>query len=217
MKALAFDLFGTLVDLRGLEGTAAKATKHAEEFVAAWRSIQLDYTFQLGLMGRYLPFSELTARALTIACAREGIEPNAETREALLRSWRRLSPFPDARPALESMKGKMPLAVLTNADPSMAAETLKGAKLDGLFAHVLSADEVRSFKPNPRVYRLAGVRLHLDPRDIGLVSANPFDVMGAKAAGLRAIWMNRAHAAFDPLDLPPDLIVEDFAFLAKQI
>ena len=217
MKGLAFDLYGTLVDVGGLEKAASKATNKPKDLVALWRSKQLEYTFLLGLMGRYLPFSEITARALDAACGSEGVDLKPAARDALVQSWRRLAPFPDVVPALERIRDRVPLAVLTNADPVMAAETLKTAALDRFFAEVLSADEVRTFKPNPRVYRLAAMRLHLDPRDIGLVSSNPFDVMGAKAAGLRAIWVNRGTSVFDPLDVKPDAELRDFSGLPNQL
>ena len=217
MKAFAFDLYATLVDAGAVEKAAQKITKRASEFVATWREKQLEYTFLLGLMGRYLPFSEVTARALDAAAAREGLDLKAEVRDALLRSWRELPPHPDVVPALESLRPQVPLVVLTNAESAMATDALKHAKLSGFFGHVLSADEVRTFKPNPRVYRLAAMRLHLEPRGIGLVSANPFDVMGAKAAGLRAIWVNRTGATFDHLELNPDVEIRDFANLAAHV
>ncbi len=71
-------------------------------------------------------------------------------------------------------------------------------------------------KANPRVYRLAAMRLHPDLKDIGLVSANAFDGIGAKAARLRAIWVNRTKARFDPLDVRPDTEIEDLAALPNQ-
>lgn len=217
MKALAFDLFGTLLDVSALENAASKVTKKPKELVATWRSKQLEYTFLLGLMGRYMPFSEVTARALDAAAIREGITLKADARDALLRSWRDLPAYADVGPALGSLRSEVPLVVLTNAEAAVAADYLKHARLDDYFTHVLSADEVRTYKPNPRVYRLTAMRLHLDLKDIGLVSANPFDVMGAKAAGLRAIWVNRTQAAFDQLEIKPDMELADLAGLAAEL
>ncbi len=217
MKALAFDLYGTLVDLGGLEAAVAKVMKKPKEFVATWRAKQMEYTFLLGLMGRYLSFGDVTARALAATCARLGVDAGAKARESLMQRWRELPAFPDVAPALKALQPRIPLAVLSNAETAMAVETLKHAGLESFFTQVLSADEVRTFKPNPRVYRLAAMRLHLDPKDIFLVSANSFDVMGAKAAGLGALWVNRAKEEFESLDLRPDAELRDFSTLTDHV
>jgi 2-haloacid dehalogenase len=115
------------------------------------------------------------------------------------------------------LQGRTVLATLTNMEPALAREVLDHAGLGSFFQEQISVDEVRTFKPDPRVYHRAAVRLHAEPKDLGLVSSNPFDVMGAKAAGLRAIWVNRAKATFDALDLRPDLEIPDLTSLAAHV
>ncbi len=217
MKALAFDLYGTLLDLGAVERASSKVTKKPNEFAAAWRTKQLEYTYLLALMGRYMTFSDVLARSLDAAASRQGIELKPGERENLLRVWKELPAYEDAITGLPAVTPRVPAVILTNVEAAVAKATLKHAKLDGWFRDVLSADEVRTFKPNPRVYRFAALRLHLDPKDIGLVSSHPFDVMGAKAAGLRTIWVNRAKGTFDPLDLKPDREIVDLTELASQL
>ncbi len=74
----------------------------------------------------------------------------------------------------------------------------------------MSADQVKTYKPSPKVYKLAVSHLNLPPGGIGMVSSNAFDIMGAKAYGLKALWINRAGGEMEPLDLEPDLEARDF-------
>ncbi len=84
MKALAFHLFEPLLTSARWSGGPGSRRRSRRKSFAAWRSKQLKYTVLLGLMGRYLPFSEVTARALIAACDREAVEPKPEGRDALL-------------------------------------------------------------------------------------------------------------------------------------
>jgi 2-haloacid dehalogenase len=213
MRALAFDVYGTLVDVDALEPALNGIVPRPREFLAEWRSKQLEYSFLLGLMGRYRTFSDVTSRALAFCCGKSGIVLEARQREALLRAWRELPAFPDAVPALTALTGRLVLATLTNMDPAGAREVLAHAGLTKFFEEQISVDEVRTFKPDPAVYHHAAKRLRLEPKDVGLVSSNPFDVMGAKAAGLTAIWVHRSKVPLDPLDLAPDIEVKDLTGL----
>jgi 2-haloacid dehalogenase len=69
---------------------------------------------------------------------------------------------------------------------------------------VLSVDEVKVFKPAPEVYGLATKRLSAAPGEIGFVSSNCWDVLGAKSFGFRVWWINRTGAPLDRLDFEPD-------------
>ena len=73
---------------------------------------------------------------------------------------------------------------------------------------VVSVDDLRTFKPNPAVYAYLARRAGHAPSDTWLVSSNAWDVIGAKAAGLRAAWVRRqAETVFDPWDVEPDVVV----------
>ena len=83
---------------------------------------------------------------------------------------------------------------------------------------MISADEVRTFKPDPTIYAHAVRRLGQDANAIWLVSSNPFDVIGAKTAGLRAAWVKRDRkAVFDPWGVKLDLVVSGLDQLAPQL
>ena len=75
------------------------------------------------------------------------------------------------------------------------------------FDAVLSVDEVKIFKPAPEVYELAVKRLVASPDEIGFVSSNCWDALGARSFGFRVWWINRSRAPVDALGVAPDGIL----------
>lgn len=217
MRALAFDVFGTLFDLEPLRDRLKVRVGKAGELLALWRRKQLEYTFLVALMGRFLPFSEVTKRALSAASRRLQVGLRPEEVERLVGAWNELRLFPGALPALEALKGRYTLAVLSNGDAALLHALLEGSSTSHLFSHVLSAEEAGTYKPSPEAYELAVSRLDLPPREIGMVSSHAFDIMGAKSVGLTALWINRAGEAMEPLDLDPDLEARDFGELVELL
>ncbi len=217
MRALAFDLFGTLFDVEGLVEQLEGRVERAEELLALWRSKQLEYTFLVALMGRFLTFSEVTKKALSAASSRLQVGLSGEEVEDLSEAWNRLPPYPDAVPALEILKDRYTLVVLSNGETALLRALLKSSDTSHLFSRVLSAEEVGTYKPSPQVYALASSRLDLPPAEIGMVSSNAFDIMGAKAFALKALWINRMGGEMDPLGLEPDLEARDFPELVKLL
>ena len=113
---------------------------------------------------------------------------------------------------------------MTSWTPSPSMCTARSSELleqAGLAQHlddVVSVEEVRTFKPHPSVYERLTKRTGRERRETWLVSGNPFDVIGAKAAGLRAAWVRRSpDAPFDPWGVEPDLTVADLGELAARL
>ncbi|WP_207063106.1 haloacid dehalogenase type II [Motiliproteus sp. SC1-56] len=218
--ALALDVYGTLVDplevkhkLQGLVG------EQAEELAAVWRQKQLEYSFRRGLMDLYEDFSVCTAQALDYAQDHCGVSLAAEERQQLLEQYQELAPFPDVIPALETFAAQgYKKVAFSNGHPDQVRQLLS---YGGVLAHldgVISVHEVEVFKPAPRVYQYLLDQLGTPGDRTWLVSSNPFDVIGAKAAGLRAAWVKRAPGAlFDPWGIEPDLVVADLKELAQRL
>jgi 2-haloacid dehalogenase len=91
-------------------------------------------------------------------------------------------------------------------------------KLLPLFDDIFSADEIRTFKPDPAIYAHAVQRLSQATKTLWLVSSNPFDIIGAKTAGLRLAWIKRdPNTVFDPWGIESDLVVSGLDQLASFI
>jgi len=210
MALIAFDVYGTLVDPAGMVvHLAGPFGGRATTAALLWREKQLEFTFRRALMGCYADFDVCTAQALSYVAAQLGVDLDAATRAGLLEAYLRLPCFSDVRPALETLRGAgHSLVALSNGTEHSVRALLTHAGIVSYFAHILSADTVGTFKPDPAVYAQLEPFADAADRSAWLVSANPFDVIGAKGCGLRAVWVRRdPQKIFDPWEFSPDVIV----------
>jgi len=218
LKALAFDAYGTLFDIQSLATTAEELFPgHGQALAQLWRTRQLEYTWLISLMDRYEDFGRITRRALAQAAKLLGLPLDEAAALRLMEAYLRLPPHGDVPGALEALGQRYPLAILSNGSPQMLQPLLENAGLARLFTAILSADEAAIYKPSPRVYILACHRLNLTPIEIGFVSANPFDVAGAKSFGFWVCRIDRAGVPLEELPGQPDLTVPDLTALARHL
>jgi len=206
-RAFVFDAYGTLFDVHSVIEAARALTPDPQTLSALWRQKQLEYTWLRSLMGRYEDFWVVTGQALRFALRRLGITAGEAQIEALMDAYLSLAPFPEVSAALRALGGT-PLAILSNGSPRMLDGAVRSSGLEGIFAHVLSVDAVRVYKPSPQVYELAPRALGLAPAEIVFVSSNAWDVAGAAAFGFTTCWCNRANAPAEELDVTPDYEVD---------
>jgi 2-haloacid dehalogenase len=106
-----------------------------------------------------------------------------------------LAAFPDVKPGLEALKKQgLRLAVLSNGEPKMLAAAAKSAGIDSLLDANISVEDVRIFKPSPRVYNMGPEKLGVRNPELGFVSSNSWDAAGAASAGLITFWIQRSAA-----------------------
>jgi 2-haloacid dehalogenase len=203
LEALVFDAYGTLYDVHSvLRRCDSFFAGRGAQLSQLWRAKQLEYTWQRSLMERYAPFSIVTREALAYACETLGLELTAERMEALMGEYNMLSLYPDVHAALSRFR-QVKKAILSNGSPDMLEPLVahSGLELDA----VISVDEVKVYKPAPRVYELAARALGTE--NIGFVSSNCWDALGAKSFGFTVFWINRAGAPVDRLGFKPDYVV----------
>ena len=215
-RAVVFDLYGTLLDVSSVERGCGTITTDPAAFVALWRTKQLEYTWLRALSGTYVDFWAVTEDALRFTCRRLGVDPTPEQSDSLMKHWLNPAPYPEVDAALERLSGRT-LAVLSNGSPEMLRAGLTSAGLAGRIAHLISVDEVRTYKPAPAVYALAERHLRLPTAEILFVSGNAWDAAGAKVAGLRVCRLNRAGLPMEELGLAPNLEVSDLVELADAL
>jgi len=216
---LAFDIYGTVVDPRAIAAQLSHLFGERAPLAAQlWRAKQLEFTFRRALMRRYADFDVCTAQAIESVSAELEVELDAASRDELLRAYLSLPAFPEARHSLETLRGSGYRTVaLTNGTLHSVHSLLAHAGLTACFDAVLSADTIRTFKPDPAVYELAVRAAGTAEREVCLISANSFDVIGAKAAGLKAAWVRRGAEAFDPWEYQPDATVRDLEELSMTL
>ncbi len=215
-EALVFDVYGTLLDPATVTAACAAVTSDPAALAALWRQKQLEYTWLRGLMGQYEDFWAVTGAALDYALERLALTIDERHKARLMDAWLSLRPYPEVDAALTRLAPR-PLAVLSNGSPAMLEAGLRAAGLRERFRHLLSVDAVRTYKPAPAVYALAEQHLALPRERLLFVSANAWDVAGAKAVGLPCAWIRRTETPPERLGFAPDLIVRDLDELATHV
>jgi 2-haloacid dehalogenase len=224
VTTLAFDIFGTVLDLTGSMTPPARqflqrkgATVSAETFWDQWRSRQRveqyqDSLMQLGHSG-YLE----TCRKAFLYCLRlNGISASdAEVRD-VMQAWQKLSPHPDCAEGLRRLKSRYKLVALSNGEQSYL-EHLEKERMRFGFDVLISVQRAGVFKPHPAVYRTGATVLGLEPHQIMMVAAHAFDIMGARACGYRGAYVNRYRLPYEESPHRPDLEVRDFVELAAAL
>jgi 2-haloacid dehalogenase len=196
IKALAFDAYGTLFDVFSITALCDTLFPgNGGALAQLWRTKQLQYSLLRSMMGRYKDFWQLTEDGLVYACKSLKLDLTAEKRQQLMDAYLSLTPFPDVKPGLEALKKQgVRTAVLSNGEPKMLQAAVKGAGITALLDEIISVDEIKIFKPSPRVYGLIAPRLRIDSAEVGFVSSNAWDASGAASAGLRTFWIQRSAA-----------------------
>jgi 2-haloacid dehalogenase len=196
-RVIAFDIYGTVIDPEGMAKHLKRAFgARATEATRLWREKQVEFSFRRALMRKYVNFDVCTAQALTYVCARMTASLDEDNTRELLDSYLRLPAFPDVKIGLESLRAAgYTLVALTNGTENSVRTLLHHAALTQNFEQVISTDTIGTFKPNPAVYKHL-VRSVKRPKErVWLVSSNPWDVIGAKAYGLKTAWLRRDHRA----------------------
>jgi 2-haloacid dehalogenase len=214
---IAFDLVGTLLDPRALD-------THFERFFGegSVRQEWLLQTLQLALAATladaYEDFGVQADTALEITARRYKVSMLGEEKNLILGTLRRLRPYPEVAQSLQRLReAGLRLAALTNSTAQAADAQLSFAGLQDYFEQVISADEVRRFKPAPAVYRWAAERLSVEPGQVRLVSAHDWDVTGALRAGCAAAFIARPGQVMNPFGPQPDVRGADLAAVADQL
>jgi 2-haloacid dehalogenase len=221
VDALVFDAYGTLFDVHSLIARAeALAPGQGSRLSQLWRAKQLEYTWLTSLTtateAPRQDFAALTAVALDYTVDALSVDLDRAARAELCEAYLSLAPFPDVPKALARLAPR-PRWILSNGTLAMLEPLVLRSGLDRDIDGVLSVDAAGIFKPSPRVYQLAVDLLHLPPSQIGFVSSNCWDAIGAKAFGFTSIWINRTGAPVDRHGSPPDRVITTLGELPPLI
>ena len=218
---LAFDVYGTLIDTAG---TTAALARHlgndaAPAFAEEWRRKQLEYTFRRAAMRDYRDFRACTRQALDYCCEFLRADLPAAAREELMAQYLHLPAFADAAAGLEKLsRAQMRMFAFSNGHPDDLKPLLKNAGIHDYFAGIVSVHAAASFKPDPAVYQHFLKCADAPAENCWLISGNPFDICGARAAGMHAAWLRRnPRVAFDPWEpqFAPEFEAADFSEVAE--
>ncbi len=217
---LAFDVYGTLIDTQGVVEELRKFVgNQAEAFAQTWRSKQLEYSFRRGLMQRYEDFSVCISNALDYSCASYKTTLTHSQKTELLDTYRELPIFADVNQCLSQLtQSNYRAYAFSNGSTNTIESLLGSAGIKDFFIEIVSVEETKTFKPNPDVYQYFLQKTESSSEETWLISSNPFDVIGAISAGMKAAWVKRSEAAiFDPWGIEPTITVNSLSGLLAHI
>lgn len=220
VKVCMFDQYGTVVDIQG--GLVEVATPflkskgwtgNPNSFVTWWRRTHFENSMIDALLGRdHTSYRAIGEAAVALVMDRAGIAHTADEARDLVAAIERLRPFPEVPAALDRLRRRYRLVVLSNGDPDML-ETAK--RYHGIaFDQVISVAAAGAFKPHHATYATAAELAGVAHETVLFVANHAFDCIGAKAAGMRTAFIDRRGRPFGATPYQPDLIVPHMTRLA---
>lgn len=204
------DVNETLADLGAVRRRLEQAGAPGH-LLPTWFAATLRDGFALTAVGEYAEFADVAAAVLRT------VAPDVDA-EHVLAGMSELEPQPDVADGLRALRdGGLRVATLSNGKAETAAGLLDRAGLGELVEAHLEAGAVRRWKPAAEAYLNACSELAVMPERTVLVAAHPWDCDGAKRAGLRSAWLNRAGTPWPDVFLAPDAEAPDFPTLASRI
>lgn len=223
LTVVSFDLYDTLLDRESTLVSALEAyfdRKGVDEDPGVFLRRYLAMHFRDSLIdslidGPHTPFKEISRRALAYRLEQADVEFTDDDVRRLVDQWRHLETYPEVVEALGRLGGEYELVGLSNGDPDLLDAVVSNAdvELDG----VISVAEAGAYKPHPAPYRLLLDRRDLAAHEVLFVTAHSFDLVGAKAVGMRGGFLNRHGNPYGGWPQRPDVRVENATELADVL
>jgi len=207
-KLVAFDAYGTLFDVYSMGQLAEEFFPGQGEVLSVmWRDRQIEYTRLVTMSDPspqgskyYLPFWEITIRALRYVCKRLKLELTEQKEAQLMAEYARLKAFGDASSVLEQLHQKgIATAILSNGSREMLRTVVQSNGLESYLDQVVTVEEVKLFKTAPQSYQLLIDAFSFKKEEILFVSSNAWDALGASWFGYDVFWVNRSNLPFEEI------------------
>ena len=187
---LSFDCYGTLIDWRSGVRRAFRDLAHAaeeetREMFEAWERLQWEK-----IQGPYAPYEEIMWSSFRQVVEEFGHWCPGYAGEAFVDGLARWDPFPDVNSALRRLAPRHRLAIISNTGRHLLGGTIKNFPVR--FDALITAEDARAYKPDPRIFRLALERMGCLPGEVAHVAFGaPYDLEPAHDLGMRVIYLNR--------------------------
>ena len=216
IHGIVFDLYGTLYDVHSVVHACEDMFPGQGDAIARlWRQKQLEYTWLRSLMERYVDFESATDDALRFTCARLGLALDAGSLRRLSDQYLHLEPHADMPATLRRLTDAgMPLAICSNGSHRSIGQVVAHSGMKWAFEQLISAEEVKVFKPHRKVYLLAEQRMGRARENLLFVSSNGWDASAAALFGYPVCWVNRTGGPLEELGAAPAVVVSDLAQMA---
>jgi 2-haloacid dehalogenase len=214
-----FDVNETLSDLSGL-GPRLEELGASSELLPAWFTATLRDGFAITAAGGLADFAAIGVATLaSMLRAEEAFRGDAvEAAEHVVAGMAELDLQPDVEPGLRALaKAGVRLVTLSNGAARVAESLLKRAGLGDLVEQCLSVTDAGRWKPAPEAYAYAAQCCGVRHGDLALIAVHPWDIDGARRAGLRTGWISRDGRAYPPYLLAPEATGRELPELAAKL
>lgn len=207
---LTFDCYGTLIqwDEGLLDYVRAllreKGISHLEE---AFLRIYDDYEHRLEQQPLFLTFRQVSEQSLRSTLEDLGVEYQGGEAKAFVERIGRMPPFPEVLPTLAWLKAQgFKLCIVSNTDDDIIAGNV--AQLGGLIDKVVTAQQARAYKPDPRLFEHAHGLIDQQRSQVLHICASPhLDLAAARDMGFDCIWIDRGSKRQPLADYQPDAVL----------
>jgi len=220
-QVLSFDCYGTLIDWeRGIVEALMPvlSARHIglsdEQVLELYAELEAEAE-----QGSYVKYREVLRRVVQQLGSKLGFVPYASELDCIADSLKSWIPFPDTVEALETLKRRFRLAIISNIDDDLFAFSAQHLKVE--FDWVITAEQVKAYKPSSDPFEYAIDRVGLSTeRMLHIAQSIYHDIVPAKAVGLSTVWVNRrkgksGSGAIPPAQGQPDLEVTDLKALVS--
>lgn len=217
---LALDVYGTLINTSGvLNALEELFGEKAEKINQIWREKQLEYSFRRALMNQYVDFSQCTQEALKFACQKTQINLHTSVTNELMQIYTQLPIFEDVKDSLVNLKNEgHHLFAFSNGSYQAIVTLMKNAQITDLFDGFVSVAKTKTFKPNPIVYAHFNQETHSKKENSVLISGNSFDIVGARAYGMKAVFLQRSPKnILDTWEFEPNASIKNLGELSRVV
>jgi 2-haloacid dehalogenase len=223
VKVCMFDQYGTVVDMQtGLVEAATPFLRakgwqgNPNSFVTWWRRTHFENSMIDALLHRqHTPYREIGERSVAYVMDRAGIRYTADEVRSLVDNIVLLRPFPEVPGALDRLRTRYRLVVLSNGDPDMLEDARQHHGV--AFEQVISVAVANSFKPHVATYTKAAEIVGVRMNEVLFIANHAFDCIGAKAAGMHTAFIDRRQRPFGATPYQPDLLVPSMSALADAL
>ncbi len=222
-EVLSFDCYGTLIDWESgllpiLQSLLEKYHIKEDDHVILESFAQFEADIEKGEFINYRQVLKKVVKQFGVKYALRFTETELNSLGESLKNW---PPFPDTVATLKQLKEKYKLAIISNVDDDLFAETAKHLAIE--FDYVITAQQVKAYKPSTRNFEIARDRMGIAPEKwLHIAQSIYHDIVPAKSMGLSTIWVNRRQdkegsGATLPAIAQPDLEVPDLQSLIMKI
>ncbi|GAD90795.1 putative 2-haloacid dehalogenase [Vibrio halioticoli NBRC 102217] len=216
-EIILFDINETVLDLSSLKPGFITAFSQ-QDALSLWFSRLLHTSTVCIATGVRSDFATLAAITLDNVATYYKVTLSDKQRTELLKGFANLQAHSDIKPALSKLKQHgFKTVAFSNSSSALINQQIAQADLAEYFDEVVSVESTGSFKPDATVYQFVGQQLGVAKENLRLVATHDWDTHGAMSQGLKAAYIARTAAFYNPLYLKPEIQGDNMLEIVEQI